>query len=125
MNPGPSNFYVAGGTLRGDARCYVPRQADADLFDGLVAGEFCYVLTSRQMGKSSLMVHTAQRLREKGIAVVVLDLTAIGQNLTAEQSSLTRSCSMKNSTYPLKSSNKAKKSWYLASVSPSGLHWPR
>src|SRR5947209_497878 len=37
------------------------------------------------MGKSSLMVHTAARLREAGVAVVVLDLTAIGQNLTAEQ----------------------------------------
>jgi AAA-like domain/PDZ domain len=85
MNAGSPSFYVAGGTLRGDARCYVPRQADADLLGGLVAGEFCYVLTSRQMGKSSLMVHTAQRLREQGIAVVVLDLTAIGQNLTAEQ----------------------------------------
>jgi hypothetical protein len=85
MNAGPSNFYVAGGTLRGDAPCYLPRQADADLFDGLVAGEFCYVLTARQMGKSSLMVRTAQRLSEKGVSVVVLDLTAIGQNLTAEQ----------------------------------------
>src|SRR5947209_13432485 len=37
------------------------------------------------MGKSSLMVHTAARLREAGTKVVVLDLTAIGQNLTAEQ----------------------------------------
>src|SRR5947209_10305118 len=37
------------------------------------------------MGKSSLMVHTAARLREAGVAVVVLDLTAIGQNLAPEQ----------------------------------------
>ncbi len=43
------------------------------------------MLTSRQMGKSSLMVRTAARLREEGVAVAVLDLTAIGQNLTAEQ----------------------------------------
>jgi hypothetical protein len=43
------------------------------------------VLTSRQMGKSSLMIHTAARLREAGIAVVALDLTAIGQNLSVEQ----------------------------------------
>ena len=37
------------------------------------------------MGKSSLMVRTAARLREAGVAVAILDLTAIGQNLTAEQ----------------------------------------
>ncbi len=43
------------------------------------------MLTSRQMGKSSLMVRTAARLREAGAGVVLLDLTAIGQNLTAEQ----------------------------------------
>ena len=43
------------------------------------------MLTARQMGKSSLMVRTAARLREEGVGVAVLDLTAIGQNLTAEQ----------------------------------------
>jgi hypothetical protein len=48
-------------------------------------GHFCYVLTARQMGKSSLMVRSAFKLREHGFNVVVLDLTAIGQNLTPEQ----------------------------------------
>ena len=46
------------------------------------------------------------------------------KNITAEQSSVTRSCSRKKSTYPLKLSNNAKKSRYLVSVSPRGLLWP-
>jgi len=82
---GKQNFYVTGGAVRGDAPSYVERQADQELYQGLLEGRFCYVLTSRQMGKSSLMVRNAARLREDGVAVVVLDLTAIGQNLTAEQ----------------------------------------
>lgn len=61
------------------------RRADLELYSGLIEGRFCYVLTSRQIGKSSLMVRTAARLREMGVAVAVLDLTAIGQSLTAEQ----------------------------------------
>jgi tetratricopeptide (TPR) repeat protein len=81
----PTSFYVIGGTLQRSAPSYVSRRADEDLYDGLTEGKFCYLLTSRQMGKSSLMVRTAARLREDGAAVAVLDLTAIGQNLTAEQ----------------------------------------
>ncbi|MBI4664506.1 MAG: hypothetical protein HY735_37410 [Verrucomicrobia bacterium] len=49
--------------------------------DGLLNGEFCYVLTSRQMGKSSLMVRASNKLRIRGANVVALDLTAVGQNL--------------------------------------------
>jgi hypothetical protein len=85
MNVSDIAFYVIGGTLRADAPCYVERQADRDLWASLLKGEFCYVLTSRQLGKSSLMVRTAQKLRTQGAHVAVLDLTAIGQNLTPEQ----------------------------------------
>jgi len=74
-----------GGTLRHDAPSYVERQADRDLQEGLLGGEFCYVLTSRQMGKSSLMVRAVNQLRERGLTGVALDLTAIGQNLSPEQ----------------------------------------
>src|SRR5439155_14995103 len=85
MSVAETSFYVTGGTLRSDAPSYVERRADRDLYEGLTRGEFCYVLTSRQMGKSSLMVRTAARLREEGVQVAMLDLTAIGQNLSAEQ----------------------------------------
>jgi hypothetical protein len=79
------DFFVTGGTLRPDAPSYIERQADKELCHGLLGGEFCYVLTSRQMGKSSLMVRTVQSLKQEGVAVAVLDLTAIGQNVTLEQ----------------------------------------
>jgi WD40 repeat protein len=78
-------FYVVGGTMRHDAPSYVERRADKELFSALMRNEFCYVLTSRQMGKSSLMLRTAADLRASGVGVVALDLTAIGQNVTAEQ----------------------------------------
>jgi hypothetical protein len=60
-----NTFYVAGGTLPHDSQCYVCRDADRTLLTALERGEFCHVLTSRQMGKSSLMVRTATALRTK------------------------------------------------------------
>ena len=80
------SFFVVGGTMGNDAVSYVKRTADADLAQCLLAGEFCYVLTSRQMGKSSLMVRTANHLRLEGVGTVTLDLTEIGGgNLNASQ----------------------------------------
>jgi AAA-like domain len=85
MSTTATSFYVTGGTLQQDAPSYVERQADADLYASLLRGEFCYILTARQMGKSSLMARTAARLRQDGVTVATLDLTAIGQNLSPDQ----------------------------------------
>ena len=82
---GSNVFYVTGGTLPPSAPSYIVRQADTNLYESLKSSQFCYVLNTRQIGKSSLMIRTVRRLKEDGAAVVVLDLTAIGQNLTAEQ----------------------------------------
>jgi WD40 repeat protein len=78
-------LYITGGALPGDALFYVVRRDDAILQEALRRGEFCYVLTPRQMGKSSLVVQMARRLRAENIRVAVIDLQNIGLNLTLEQ----------------------------------------
>ncbi len=83
-----AQFYTCGGTMTGDDPSYVEREADAELFAALRQGQFCYVLTARQMGKSSLMVRASRRLqaalRPEAGAVALLDLSAIGQNASEE-----------------------------------------
>ena len=69
-------YFVAGGTLKTSAPSYIRRDADKSLFQHLSESDFCYVLTSRQVGKSSLVTRVADQLRHTGVAVAYLDLTA-------------------------------------------------
>lgn len=90
QKPGSSNYqvgaYQVGGSLPPDSISYVKRQADEELYQAILKREFCYILNSRQMGKSSLQVQTMARLRQQGIRCVVIDLTTFGaQALTPEQ----------------------------------------
>ena len=71
--------FQSGGTLPANHPSYVEREADLELFEKLQNGDFCYVLNSRQMGKSSLWVQTFQKLNKVNIACVAIDLTAIGR----------------------------------------------
>jgi tetratricopeptide (TPR) repeat protein len=83
--PDPSQFFVLGGTLRRDAPSYITRRADEELLKQTLAGEYCNVLAARQMGKSSLMVRTADRLRAAGARAAIIDLTAIGTEVTVDE----------------------------------------
>lgn len=78
--------YQVGGSLKITAPSYVSRQADTEIYDALIKGEFCYVLNCRQMGKSSLRVRIKHRLQQEGFSCASIDITNIGsETITSDQ----------------------------------------
>jgi hypothetical protein len=76
----------AGGTLVPGRDLYIERSEDRELLQLLRRGQYVNVLTSRQMGKSSLMVRTMGALRDDGIHTAAIDLAAeLAGATTAEQ----------------------------------------
>ncbi len=78
-------IYTVGGTVQAGGGFYLSRRADDELLKLCRQGAFAYILTARQMGKSSLMVRTANRLASENIRSVMIDLTQIGTQVTPEQ----------------------------------------
>ncbi len=78
--------YQVGGSLPMDAPTYAVRSADRHLYKALKLGEFCYILNTRQMGKSSLMVRMMHTLQKEGFSCAAIDMTRIGsENITPVQ----------------------------------------
>jgi WD40 repeat protein len=78
--------YHVGGSLDKDAPSYVVRDVDTELYSALKAGEFCYLLNCRQMGKSSVLVRTLHQLQQEGYKCSTVDMTRIGsENITPQQ----------------------------------------
>ena len=63
-----------GGTLHPEKHIYIQRPEDDEVLRLLLAGDYVNVLTSRQMGKSSLMARTCYALKDRNIAYVSIDL---------------------------------------------------
>ena len=80
-----TRIFTVGGTVQAGGGLYIPRVADEELIELCRKGIFAYVLTPRQMGKSSLMVRTANQLGTEGTRTVIIDLTQIGVEVSAEE----------------------------------------
>jgi WD40 repeat protein len=76
------SIYTVGGTVRG---VYIERAADTELLELCRKGDLAFILASRQVGKSSLMVHTAEKLKNEGVHSAIVDLSAIGVDISAQE----------------------------------------
>ena len=77
--------YIFSGSLPENASTYVTRSGDDELYEALQQGKFCYVLNSRQTGKSSLRVRTMSRLSQAGVECASIDLSSVSiQSATQE-----------------------------------------
>lgn len=82
----PRTIYTVGGTVQAGDGIYIQRQADDQLYSMCLNGQLAYVLTARQVGKSSLMMHTAMRLQDEGHHAAIVDLSMLGvQGISADQ----------------------------------------
>ncbi len=78
-------IFTTGGTVQASNGVYLSRPADNELLKLCRQSTFSYILTARQLGKSSLMTRTAERLTEEGIRTVIVDLTSLGINAPPEE----------------------------------------
>jgi len=71
---------TVGGAVQVQAGTYLSRPADDQLLQACRSGKFAYVLACRQIGKSSLMFATSDKLTQEGVRTALIDLNRIGQS---------------------------------------------
>ncbi|NEP81615.1 MAG: CHASE2 domain-containing protein [Okeania sp. SIO3B3] len=102
--------YICGGSLSVNHPTYVVRKQDAELYEKLLAGEYCYVFNARQMGKSSLRVSVMKKLRSQGYKCAVIDMSRLGNSSVLEKSGYRQF--IKKIFGELNDFSVAEKSWY-------------
>ena len=78
-------LYTVGGTVQAAGGIYIKRQADDELLELCKRGEYAYILSARQVGKSSLITNVWQQLKREHIQSVIIDLSSIGTSPTEDQ----------------------------------------
>lgn len=78
MNPLPARRFHAGGVVPLGQAFYVERPEDDLLVSELLHGRLCYILGTRQIGKSSLRVRAMSELRRRGARAASLNLQGFG-----------------------------------------------
>ncbi|WP_134496539.1 AAA-like domain-containing protein [Microvirga pakistanensis] len=85
MSVAPTSLRLqVGGTLVPSRDLYISRPEDEELYTLLRSGEYVNILSSRQVGKSSLMLRAELRLADEGWSFAVVDLTKLGIATSAE-----------------------------------------
>jgi GH25 family lysozyme M1 (1,4-beta-N-acetylmuramidase)/ABC-type amino acid transport substrate-binding protein len=79
------SIYTVGGTVQAGGGIYIKRKADDDLLQLCRQADLAFILSSRQVGKSSLMTRTAEQLGEENIRSSIIDLSSLGTQLTQEE----------------------------------------
>ena len=74
------SYFREGGTLEAGFPSYIERKADNDLLQFIKEGKLSYILTARQMGKSSVCIKTQAILAKEGYKTSYIDITSYGNS---------------------------------------------
>jgi len=70
-------FNLGGAIMPKDKTIYIHRRVDDELLESCLNGEFCYVLDARQMGKTSLIYNSEERLKRRKFKTAIIDLLTV------------------------------------------------